>query len=460
MRKLKKMFISFFRAIYRLIDKCIVTPISRVIYNINNYMKNHNSGLDKLLNRPNMLLYASLVLAVVVFLLIDSKVINLVESEAEVITNIPVTVKYNEEAYVVEGIPDTVDMILTGRKSDIYLAKQLGEHEVILDLSDYTASSTPYKVYLNYTKSIDSLSYKLDPSYVSITISNKISELAMVSYDLLNSDLLDEKLSVESVELSKTEVVVKGSRKALDKIATVKALIDLNNDKLKDAGNYNIDNIPLVAYDSNGKILDDVEIVPASITATVKLNTHKATVPLSVMTTGSLVTGKAIASILINNGSNYSLDIYGEQEEISSITSVPVTINIEGEGNSGTKNYNVTISKPNGVRSMSASSATISVTFGDEKQKTIELSHRDIKSENLSEGLSVTALSDTTIPVQIKGVQSVIDSVNASDIYAYVDLAGFGVTDSEEVEVKIKSTDPKLSFVVTNKIRVKITKAE
>lgn len=460
MRKLKKIIFSFLKALYRLIDKGIVTPISRIIYNVENYLKNHNGGLDKLLNRPNILLYTSLVLAVVVFFLIDSRVITLVEKEAEVITNIPVTVKYNEEAYVVEGIPDTVDMILTGRKSDIYLAKQLGEHEVILDLTDYNASSTPYKVYLNYTKSIDSLSYKLDPSYVSITISNKISELAVISYDLLNNDLLDEKLSVESVELSKTEVVVKGSRKALDKIATVKALIDLNNNKLTEAGTYNLDNIPLVAYDSNGVILKDVEIVPSSITATVKLNTHKATVPLSVMTTGDLVTGKAIASILINNNSTYSLDIYGEQEEISEITNVPVTINVEGEGNNGTKTYNVTISKPNGVRSMSASSATVVVTFGDEKQKTIDLSHRDIKTENLAEGLSVTALSDTVIPVQVKGVQSVIDDIDASDIYAYVDLAGLGETESEEVEVKIKSSDPRLSYVVSTKIRVKITKSE
>ena len=460
MRKLKKLLISILRAIYILVDKFIVTPISRIIYNLNKYLKNHTGGLDKLLNRPNILLYTSLVLAVIVFFLIDSRVITLVEKEAEVITNIPVTVKYNEEAYVVEGIPDTVDMILTGRKSDIYLAKQLGEHEVILDLTDYNASSTPYKVYLNYTKSIDSLSYKLDPSYVSITISNKISELAVISYDLLNNDLLDEKLSVESVELSKTEVVVKGSRKALDKIATVKALIDLDNNKLTEAGTYNLDNIPLVAYDSNGSILRDVEIVPSSITATVKLNTHKATVPLSVMTTGDLVTGKAIASILINNNSTYSLDIYGEQEEISEITNVPVTINVEGEGNNGTKTYNVTISKPNGVRSMSASSATIVVTFGDEKQKTIDLSHRDIKTENLPEGLSVTALSDTIIPVQVKGVQSVIDEIDASDIYAYVDLAGLGETESEEVEVKIKSNDPRLSYVVSTKIKVKITKSE
>jgi len=59
MRKLKKIFISILRAIYIVVDKFIVTPISRVIYNLNNYLKNHNGGLDKLLNRPNILLYTS-----------------------------------------------------------------------------------------------------------------------------------------------------------------------------------------------------------------------------------------------------------------------------------------------------------------------------------------------------------------------------------------------------------------
>ena len=47
------------------------------------------------------------------------------QNEAEVIQNQPVKVLYNEEAYVVEGLVDSVDIILTGNKSAIYLAKQL-----------------------------------------------------------------------------------------------------------------------------------------------------------------------------------------------------------------------------------------------------------------------------------------------------------------------------------------------
>lgn len=455
MHKLVKLFVNLFKNIYMFFDKFLVTPISKFVYRTISSFNKKTGGLEKLLNRPNILFYFSLVLAVVVFLLIDSKVISLVENEAEVITNVPLSVRYNEEAFVVEGIPEEVDVILTGRKSDIYLAKQLGDHEVILDLSDYEASSSSYKVYLTYTKSVESLSYKLDPSYVTVTVKNRVSKLFDVSYDLININKLNSKLNVKNVELSKTELVVKGSEDTLNKIATVKALVDLNNETFKDAGTYNVDNIPVVAYDEKGEILDNITIVPGALSASIILDSYSESVPLSVLTTGKLVTGKSIASILINNSSNFSIDIYGDKDKISQIKNVPVTINVDGQGNIGTKTYNVTISKPNGVRHMTASTASITVTFGEEKQKTIEIS--DIKYRNLTEGYSANAISNAKLLVQVKGVQSVIDSINADNISAYVDLAGL-TTGNYELDVKFDNLDPKINLVALNKMNIKITK--
>ena len=97
------------------------------------------------------------------FFLVDREVINLVQNEAEIIANQPVKVLYNEEAYVVEGLIDNVDIILTGNKSAIYLAKQLGGHEVVLDLTDYKPSNSSYRVKLTYNQMVDSIKYKIDP---------------------------------------------------------------------------------------------------------------------------------------------------------------------------------------------------------------------------------------------------------------------------------------------------------
>ena len=453
MKKIGKAIGRFFKAIYRVIDKLIVTPISRLIFNIREYLRGKNFKLDYIFNRPNFMIYVSLILAVVVFLLIDSRVITLVESEAEVITNVPVTVNYNEEAYVVEGIPETVDVVLIGRKSDIYLAKQLGTNNVILDLSDYEARDSAYRVYLSYTKSIDSIDYKLDPSYVTVTIKDKISVTKTIDYDLINEKYLSEELSVESVELARSEVVVKGSEDAINDIASVKALIDLSDEALTDVGTYTLNNVRLVAYDSQGEVLDNIEIVPTTLSATITLDTYSKSVPIDVRTTGTLVTGKAIASILINNSNSYSVTIYGDEEQISGITSVPVTINVDGEGTNSTRNYNVTISRPTGVRALSENNASITVTFGDERQKEVELS--TISSRNLASGYTANIIGTSSVPVIVKGVQSVIDNVDASNINAYIDLEGY--TPGEyDVEVKIENDDPRLNYVVSSTVKVRI----
>lgn len=444
----------FFKKIYNFIDKCIVVPISRAVYYLSKKFKKNQGKLDKVLNRPHFLIYLSLIIAVVMFLLIDSKVITLVETEAEVITNVPVVVKYNEEAYVVEGVPETVDITITGRKSDIYLAKQLGEYEVILDLSDYTPSDTPYKVYFTYSKSIDSLSYQLSPEYVQVTIKNKESQVTSISYDLLNIDALDSRLSVESVTLDKSEVVVKGGSDALAEIASVKALIDLEQQNFTEAGTYDISNVELAAYDSSGNRLDNIEIVPETISATIVLDSYSRTVPISVETTGTLVTGKAIASLLINNNTSFMITIYGDQSVIDNIDSVPVTINVDGRGNESTWTYDVNIRKPNGVREMSVDSVEIIATFGEEQQTTVDISN-DIHETNLADGLTVNILGGQTITVQVKGVASVLESIEQEEVYAYIDLAGYGVGD-HEVEVKINNTNPLLSYVVSSTVQIRI----
>lgn len=456
MNKILHFITSVFKSFYTALDKVLITPVSRFIYNINEKIKG-KGYINKLINRPKFLVYASLVLAIVMFFLIDSKVINLVENDAEVITNIPVKIKYNNEAYVVEGAPKKVDMVLTGRKSDIYLAKQLGEHEVILDLTDYQPSNMSHKVKLTYTKSISSLSYKLNPTYANVTIKEKISSLASVNYELLNQKKLNSKLSVSSVELNKSEVVIKGSKELLDEIASVKALIDLSNPDLKDAGTFEIENIPLVAYDSKGKIIEDVEIVPGTLNATIKLDTYSVTVPVSVQTTGKLVTGKAISKILINNAESYSIDIYGDKDSINNIKSVPVTVNVSGQGNNDSKSYTVSLSKPQGVKYMSADTATINLSFADEKQRSVEISAETVVPKNLGSGLVANATTHDSIVVQVKGVQSVIDSLKPEDINAYIDLSKYGAGTYNDVEVKIDNNDPRLTFVVSNTIGIKIS---
>ncbi len=307
---------------------------------------------------------------------------------------------------------------------------------------------------MTYTQTVDNINYKLDPAYVTVIIKNKVSEEKSVSYELMNEDKLNEKFSISNVTLDQNTVVVKGAQDALDKIATVKALIDLSNSKFTEAITYEIDNIPLAAYDSEGNRLDNVEIVPNTLGASISFSTSKKTVPIVVTTTGDLVAGKAISSITMNGTTSYTVDIYGEKDDIDKIDSVPVVIDVNGAGTGGALTRIADIKKPSGVRSISENDVKIVVTFGDEKQKTIDISN--IKANNLSSGLIVNRVNNDPISIQVKGVQSVIDAISESNISAYIDLTNYTVG-TYDVEVKLENNDPRVKFVVSNKVSVVIS---
>ena len=86
MMKIFKPFIKLIKFIYSLIDKYIVVPISRLVYRINELSRNNSGKIERILNRPNVLIYVSLFCAIVVFVLIDRKSINLLSDEAEILS--------------------------------------------------------------------------------------------------------------------------------------------------------------------------------------------------------------------------------------------------------------------------------------------------------------------------------------------------------------------------------------
>ncbi len=459
--KKAKPFKKFFKKVYKLVDGLIVVPISTVVFKIQKKFGGDNR-LEKLLSRPYALLVISGVIAAIFALLVNLKATSFVSNDAEFLTNIPVRVVYNSSAYVIEGIPETVDMTLIGKKYELYLARQLGENEVVVDLTDYQASEKAVRVRLTYSKPIDNLSYQISPDYVSVTIKEKVSDNKTVTYDLLNQDELDPKLSVKSVELSKTDVIVRGSQETIDSIATIKALVDLNNEDFTRAGTYTIDNLKLIAYGDDGRIVENVEIVATNINAKVVLDSYSKRVAVKVQTTGELVSGKAISSITINgvNANDFETTIYGDEAALEDISYITASIDVDGQGNNGSKTSKVTFSKPAGVRSISDESVSIVLNFGEAKQKTITI--EGIRTANVPSGLSANLVSqdDAKVEVQVIGVESVINEIgeNPTGIYAYLDLTGYS-TGTYSVAVKVEGDDSRLQYIVTKTVDVVISKA-
>ena len=208
-KKRARKIILFIKAIIRVIDKKLITPITKFILLITDKMSRRTDKFERWLVKKNTLIFISLLISIAVFLAIDNKSISLVDSYAEVLYDQKVEAIYNTETYVIEGLPETVDVTLIGRKVDMYLAKQLSKGYVTVDISNLKEGT--HKVTLNYESNIESIDYKLDPSTVNVNIYPKVSTTKTATIDTINKESLDTKLSVSKVTIDKNEIIIKGA---------------------------------------------------------------------------------------------------------------------------------------------------------------------------------------------------------------------------------------------------------
>jgi len=444
--------VSIFRAIYKIIDKFVVIPITKLILLINDKLGNRTDRFEKWIVKKNTLIFISLVLAVMLFLYVDSESTAIITDSAEVLYGQKVKVSYNNKSYVVEGLPESVDVTLIGRQVDLYLAKQLSGGMVTADLSGLGEGMHTIK--LDYDCAITSVEYKLDPSVVNVTIYPKVSQTRIATIDVINKNSLDTKLSISSVELDNSEIVIKGAEHVLSEVATVKALVDVKKIVKPDIGVMTLDSVKLVAYNSEGDVIENIETEPSKISAKVTIESPSKEVPIKVVPTGKLEFGKAIDSITTNIT---KVIVYGDQGVLDNIEYVPVEVDISNLNEN--KTYDVIVSKPSGVKEIS--DTNIKVTIGVGKEVSREIEDVSIETINLDttkyKALAVGENSSKTTIV-IKGTQSVVDSIDASMIKAQVDLKDY--TEGEyEVKVTVTGEDSKVSYTSkTTKIKIRISK--
>lgn len=450
MKKIFRKIGRIFHHIGTFFDKILITPITKLILIIKDFFKSHSGDIDKLAGRQSTLLIISLVLAYLVFLIISNESNVMIDKYAEILYDQPVTAVYNEELYVVEGLPKTVDITLVGQKRHIFLAKQSPSKGVSVDLTGLKPGN--HKVTLRYTQRLKSLDYKLDPSTVTVTIYDKKSENRSLTYDVLHQDSLDTKLYISNIELDRSEITVKDAQYKLDKVATVKALVDVDEIANPKAGEITLKDVPLVAYDTDGKIVD-VEMVPKAIDAKITITSPSKEVPVKVVPKGTVALGKSIKSI---DTAVTTVTVYGDAQAVEKLEQLEVEIDVKGLDSD--KDYNVTLKKPNGITEISIKTLKVSVKLDTSTTK--EFSGIGIRAENLASGYIAQALTDedNSITVIVEGSEDIINRLDSSSIKAYIDLSNYGVGE-HEVDVQVTGSDLRLSYKPkTKKVKIRITK--
>ena len=432
---------KIFRNIIIFFDRFLITPITKLIILVGDGVKSNGKELEKFINKKQTLIVISLIIAFGMFFWVDQNSDKILNKSAEVLTDRPVIAEYNKEAYVIEGLPTSVDVTLIGKTAYLYLAKQNASNlSISVDLKNLTPGSHKVKLKYNESQTLKSVEYKLDPSTANIVVYEKVSETRELDYDILHKDKLNTKLVLDSVDLERNDIIIKGASYKLKPVATVKALVDVDKINNPKVGGYVLKNIPLVAYDDNGDKID-VEIVPATVEATLKISSPSKEVPIEIKPVGDVAFGKSINSLI---PSISKVTIYGDNDVLDSISYLPIELDVDGL--SSNKTFNINIDKPAGIREISARTISVKVTLDEEITREINDVH--ISSINLANNLKAQALSDANgiITVIVKGSKDAVNNLDPNTIKAVVDLSGYTTPGEYDVDVKVTGDDIKLTY--------------
>lgn len=426
--------INFLKLIFNAFDRYIIMPITRLVFKISQLFNKPNKYFETWLSKSTTLLFVSLLFSIIIFIVVDRKIINFSSQSAEVLKEQNINVKYNEEQYVVEGLPEKVDVTLIGSKADLYIAKQSSNSSVTVDLTGLKPGT--HKVNIKYEQGLSNIEYSVNPSIATVIIYKKVSDTRELTYDLVNTEKLDKTLIVNSVKLDVDEVTIRGAEYKIEQVTTVKALIDLEQLSSKESGTQIINNIDLKAYDVKGNVVD-VEFVPAKVNAEIDLASPSKVVTLNFVTHGNLSTGKAIGNYSFSEN---EVTIYGDVETLDNINNIDVNVDVSDIKENST--FKVEIKKPAGVKSMSTNFVTVSLEITDSSTEPAKF-EIPLNALNLGEGLKAYPEDELNgfIVVEVQGAESVLNSIDKDDIMVYVDLEGL-TSGKYTKEIIVKGSNP------------------
>ena len=134
--------------------------------------------MDKVFDSSWMLRLTALFLAVALFLYIQTEEKRETESsssnETDVITNVPLEVYYDSDNLFVTGLPETVDVKISGPKQIVMKTKLEKDFKLFVDLNSLLIGE--HSVTIHQENFSEKLDVSIEPRIINVTIEEKVTE--------------------------------------------------------------------------------------------------------------------------------------------------------------------------------------------------------------------------------------------------------------------------------------------
>ncbi len=308
--------------------------------------------MDKLMDSPWFLRIMALLLAFLMFFTVKASDDLNSSSDSgtitETIEDVALEVYYDDTNLIVSGLPETVDLTISGPTSVVQTTRQLKDFTLFVDLRNLDIGEQ--RIAIQTENLSEQLRVQMDPAFVDIHIEERVSQEFPIDPEL-NERLLAEGFVLESMEADPAFVTVTGAKSVIDSISFVKATITgetgLNKSFETEA------RVRVLANDLTK--LENVTIEPETVQVIVDIQEFSKEVPVSLNRSGVTPAGITINSL---KSSMEKVRVYGPKSIIDEIDVLSVEVAI-GDITATDTTLDVKLPLPKGTTSTDPEKITV-----------------------------------------------------------------------------------------------------
>lgn len=378
------------------------------------------------LNKPWVIRFISLFLAVLTFLMISfdnqdtrsgdiGTFDSFFNSSQETVTleGVPVSIQIDDSNYVVSGVPETVTMALTGTVSVVQSTATQRNFDVFVDLEDMEPGQ--HTVPIQYEGISNRITVDFTPEFVEVSIEERGSNEYTVEVDYSNRNEMPPGFEVESATVTPEVVRITSSQGMIDRVSSVKAFVDLEGI----SESLTLTDVPVRVYDNEGNQLN-VRVEPSVVSVDLVVVTPNITVPITLQTENELPDDVRLVSLEIEGDD--SVQLFGPSivlDMIEEVTTESLDLSTITESTTETLTLNI----PTGIEESSQTTVTVTIEVEEETEVTFE--DLEIEFDNLEGGFEAEFIDPEsgTSNVSLLGFPSDLEGFTSSDIRLFVDLS-------------------------------------
>lgn len=332
-----------------------------------------------------------------------------------------------------------IDLKVEGQSTDIYKVNK-NDFELEVNLDEYALKKGENRVPVKVVDSPSTVNVKnINSLNVKIVLDTYKEKVIPIQSEVVVKAA--KGYFASDPQLSLNKVTVSGSAASVEKVekAVIRGTIEnISSDVNK---SYN-----LVAVDSQGEDVKDVDLSQQSIDININVNKSKL-LPVNVVTEGSVLSGRLVSI----TPSISSVEVNGPESALKDLQEINTSA-IDLSQLSESEQLKVNLIIPNGVK-LDKDLVTVKIEIENQSSKEISLPLNVIgKLDTL-----VYKFSAEEVKIKVQDYEQSLKDINSNNFIASIDLTNLGEGEHELIPEITIVGDHNFSYEVLDKIKVIIT---